>query len=51
MKTSILAAAIVASSLTATIVSAQQMPAPAGSAMSMDKQLSQMQENMKEMQQ
>jgi hypothetical protein len=51
MKSTMLAFAIVASTLTAPIVSAQQTSAPEGSAVSMDKQLSQMQEHMKEMQQ
>jgi hypothetical protein len=51
MRNTKLAVAIVAFALTAPIVSAQQMSAPEGSAVSMDKQLSQMQEHMKEMQQ
>ena len=51
MKTSILAAAIVACALPASIISAQGMSAPAGSAKGMDtdKQLSQMQGDMNEM--
>jgi TolA-binding protein len=51
MKISRLAAAIVACALTSVIVSAQEIPAPDRSAMSMDRQLSQIQESMKEMQQ
>ena len=47
MKITILAVAIVACALTAPSVSAQQMPAPEGSAMSMDQRLSQMQEHIK----
>ena len=53
MKTSILAIAIVACALSAPIVSAQDNSAPTGPANSvdMDKQISQMQEHMKVMQQ
>jgi len=52
MKTSILISAIVACALSAPIVSAQEKPAPAKPAMSMDmdKHMSQMQEKMKAMQ-
>ena len=52
MKTSMLVVAIVACALAAPIVSAQEKSAPAKPAMSMDmdKQMSQMQENMKKMQ-
>jgi TolA-binding protein len=52
MKTSILATTIVACALSAPIVSAQDKSAPTGPANSvdMDKQMSQMQENMKVMQ-
>jgi len=50
MKTSLLAAAIAACTLSAPILSAQELPATAGSAKStdIDRQMSQMQENMKE---
>lgn len=53
MKTSMLAAAIVACALSAPVMSAQEPAAPAKPAMGMDmdKQMSQMQENMKTMQQ
>jgi len=55
MKTSILVAAMVACTLSASIVSAQEKAAPAKPAMNMgmnmDKQMPQMQENMKKMQQ
>ena len=53
MKTSILLAAIVACALAAPIVSAQEQSAPAKSVMStdLDQQMSQMQENIKKMQQ
>ena len=53
MKTSILTMAIVVCALSAPIISARENSGPAGSAknMDMDKQMSQMQENMKEMQQ
>jgi len=53
MKTSIFVATILASALSTSIVSAQEMSAPAGSAKNIDtdKQLSQMQEKMKKMQQ
>ena len=52
MKTSVLISAIVACALSAPIVSAQEKPAPAKPAMSMDrdKHMSQMQEKMKAMQ-
>ena len=53
MKTSILISAIVACAPPAPIVSAQKKPAPAKPAMSMgmDRQMSKMKENMKEMRQ
>jgi TolA-binding protein len=53
MKTSILVAAIVACALAAPIVSAQELSAPAKPVMStdLDQQVSQMQENIKKMQQ
>jgi len=55
MKTSILVAAMVACTLSASVVSAQEKTAPAkptmNMGMSMDKQMPQMQENMKQMQQ
>ena len=53
MKTSMLAAAIVACALSAPVMSAQEPAAPAKPAMGMDmdKQMSQMQENMKTMEQ
>jgi len=53
MKTPILVSAVVAGALSAPIVSAQERPAPAKPAMSMgmDRQMSQLKENMKEMQQ
>ena len=53
MKTPILVSAMVAFAPSAPIVSAQEQSAPAKPAMSMgmDRQTSQMQENMKEMQQ
>lgn len=53
MKTSILVATIVACSLSTSMVSAQEKTAPATPAMHMDtdKQMPQMQENMKKMQQ
>ena len=55
MKTSILDSAIVAGAASAPIASARERPAPAKPAMSMgmgmDRQMSQMKDNMKEMQQ
>ena len=53
MKTSILVATIVACALSAPIVSAQEKSAPVKPAMSMgmDRQMSRMKENMKEMRQ
>jgi biotin-(acetyl-CoA carboxylase) ligase len=51
MKTSILVATIVASFLSASIVSAKEETAPAVQGMGMDKQMSQMQGDMKKMQQ
>ena len=53
MKTSILVSAIIASALSAPIISAQEKSAPAKPAMSMgvDRQMSKMKENMNEMQQ
>ncbi len=53
MKTPILVSAVVAGALSAPIVSAQERPAPAKPAMSMgmDRQMTQLKENMKEMQQ
>lgn len=55
MKTAILVAAMVACTLSASIVSAQEKAAPAkpaaGMGMNMDKQMPQIQENMKKMQQ
>jgi hypothetical protein len=49
--TPILGPTIVAGAPSAPIVSAQKNPAPAKPAMSMDRRMSRMQENMKEMQQ
>jgi hypothetical protein len=51
MKAPILVSAIVACAPSAPIVSAQKKSAPTKPAMGMDRQMSQMQENMKEMQQ
>ena len=51
MKTPILVSAIVAYAPSAPIVSAPKKSAPGKPAMGMDRQMSQMKENMKEMQQ
>jgi hypothetical protein len=51
MKTPILVSAIVACAPSAPIVSAPKKSAPGKPAMGMDRQMSQMKENMKEMQQ